>query len=79
MTREKKEEKEGRIGVPRVGEVYQEMAETKEAEDEVAKRERKKMEKEHRHQEQEKVKGYERHLPPVEERIREERPPFKKR
>lgn len=78
MPKEKKGERAERVGIPRVGEVYQEMAMTKRDEDEVAKRERKKEEKEHWHGEHEKARDYERHLPPSEERITTERPPFKK-
>lgn len=76
---EGKEEKGGRLGVPPVRETYQEMQGTKEFEEEIAKRERRRGEKVHEHLEHEKVKGYEEHLPPVEDRIVTERPPFKKR
>jgi hypothetical protein len=76
---EKKEKKVSRVGVPRVGEAYQEMLESKEFEEEIAKRERRRGEKAHSHEEHERAKVYEKNLPPVEERISEERPPFKKR
>lgn len=76
---EGKEEKAGRLGVPPVRETYQEMKGTKEFEEEIAKRERRKGEKVHEHLEHEKVKGYGEHLPPAEDRIITERPPFKKR
>lgn len=79
MPKKEKEEGSGRLGVPPVREAYQEMQGTKELEEEMVKRERRKEEKEHRHLEHEKTRAYERHLPPVEERISEERPPFKKR
>lgn len=79
MPKKAKEEGSGRLGVPPVRETYQEMQGTKELEEEMVKRERRKEEKEQRHLEHEKTRDYERHLPPVEERISEERPPFKKR
>lgn len=79
VKKEEREEGTGRIGVPPVREAYQEMQSTGEFEEEVAKRERRKGEKEHWHQEHEKARDYERNLPPIEERISEERPPFKKR
>ncbi|HLB05322.1 MAG TPA: hypothetical protein VJL62_01260 [Thermodesulfobacteriota bacterium] len=77
--KEEKEEKVTRVGVPPVGEAYQDMLEAKGVEDDVAKRERRKGEKEHWHLEHEKIKDYEKQLPPAERRISEERPPFKKK
>lgn len=77
--KEAREEGTGRLGVPPVREAYQEMLGTKKVEDEVEKRERRKGEKEHGHLEHEKARDYERHLPPIEGKISEERPPFKKR
>ncbi len=79
MSKKTKEEVAGRLGIPPVRETYQEMQGTREFEEEVAKRERRKGEKEHGHLEHEKARDYERHLPPAEERISEERPPFKKK
>jgi len=57
--KEEKEEKVTRVGVPPVGEAYQDMLEAKGVEDDVAKRERRKGEKEHWHLEHEKIKDYE--------------------
>ncbi|MDO8446218.1 MAG: hypothetical protein Q7T53_08975 [Deltaproteobacteria bacterium] len=74
---EEKKETAGRLGVPPVRETYQEMKGSKKVEDEVEKRERRREEKVHEHLEHEKVKGYKEHLPPVEDRIKTERPPFK--
>lgn len=76
---ENKDEKVGRLGIPPVREAYQEMKGTKKEEDAAGKRERRKDEKEKWHLEQEKVKGYGQHLPPAEIRIKEEKPPFKKK
>ncbi len=70
---------EERLGVPSVSESYQEMKGTKDFEDTAAKKERRKEEKEHQHLEHEKAKDYKQHLPPVEIRIKEERPPFNKK
>lgn len=79
MPKKSKEEGSGRLGVPPVKEAYQEMQNSSEFEAEVARRGRKKDEKVNWHLEHEKTRDYERHLPPAEERISEERPPFKKR
>ncbi len=76
---EEKEEKGSRLGVPPVRETYQEMKGSKKVEDEVEKRERRREEKVHEHLEHEKAKGYKEHLPPAEDRINIEHPPFKKR
>ena len=76
---EEKKKKSGRVGVPPVREAYQEMQGIGKVEDEAEKREQRIEEKAHEHQEHEKVKGYEGHLPPIENRINSERPPFKKR
>ncbi len=76
---EEKEEKGSRLGVPPVRETYQEMKGSKKVEDDAEKRERRRGEKLHEHLEHEKTKGYKEHLPPVEDRIVTERPPFKKR
>lgn len=70
---------EERLGVPSVRESYQEMKGTKDFEDKAAEKERRKEEKEHQHLEHEKAKEYKQHLPPVEKRIMEERPPFNKK
>lgn len=79
MKKEEKRKGGGRIGVPNVREAYQEMEGNKEVIEEIAKREERREEKEHWRLEHDKTKGYEKHLPPVEDRITTERPPFKKR
>ena len=74
-----KEEKAGRVGVPPVREAYQVIKGVNKVKDDAEKRERIKEEKVHEHLEHEKAKGYEGHLPPAENRINIERPPFKKK
>lgn len=74
---EEKERKAERIGVPPVSETYQEIQGIKKVDEDAEKRGKRREEKVHEHQEHEKAKGYKEHLPPVEDRIKTERPPYK--
>jgi len=79
MPTKQQEGKTVRIAVPPVGDAYREMQSTKKAEDETAKRERRRGEKGTEHLEHEKTKAYGERLPPAENRIRTEHPPFNKK